>query len=291
MALSPREILRRIRGIKSTQQITRAMQMVAAVKLTRIRSLAENSRPYVQRQETLMRAFRSSAYAVDHPVFNPAEGNRVLLLVITSDRGLCGTFNLNIINAVVGYLEQNKGKQITIIAVGKKGYDALTRRGYAVERFLPVPWGEALARELRVVNSFVTDSFNTQKIDEVHIYYTRFLNVLRHVPTLTKLLPLEPLSKEEQEHLIKGEIDFIMEPSFADIALSLVPQYIEMQLRHCLIESGTSEQAARMVAMQNATDNSADLIKDLTLRFNKARQANITRELIDIIGGVEALKG
>jgi F-type H+-transporting ATPase subunit gamma len=267
------------------------MQMVAAVKLARVRSLAENSRPYVNRQETLMRAFRSSEYAVDHPLFSTAEGSRLLLMVITSDRGLCGTFNLNMVNAVMGYLEENRGKQISIIAVGKKGYDTLTHRGYTVERFFPVPWGEALARELRIVNALVTDSFNTQKIDEVHIYYTRFVNVLRHVPTRLKLLPLTPLTREERANLIKGDMDFIMEPSFADIALSLIPQYIEMQLRHCLIESATSEQAARMVAMQNATDNSEDLIKDLTLRFNKARQAGITKELIDIIGGVEALKG
>jgi len=125
----------------------------------------------------------------------------------------------------------------------------------------------------------------------VHICYTRFVNVLRHEPTQLKLLPLSPLSEEEKKHLIKGEIDFLMEPSFQELALSLIPQYIESEIYHCLIESLTSEYAARMVSMRNATDNADDMIKALTLTYNKARQASITRELIDIIGGVEALKG
>jgi F-type H+-transporting ATPase subunit gamma len=125
----------------------------------------------------------------------------------------------------------------------------------------------------------------------VHIYYTRFVNVLRHEPTHLKLLPLSPLSEERKKHLIKGEIDFLMEPSFQELAASLIPQYIETEIYHSLIESLTSEYAARMVSMRNATDNADEMIKALTLTYNKARQASITRELIDIIGGVEALKG
>lgn len=291
MPQSTREILRRIKGIKSTQQITRAMEMVAAVKLNRVRTLAENSRPYVNRLGTLMRIIRSSEMAVDHPVFSTKEGSRLLLIVITSDRGLCGTFNINMINAVLQFLEEQKGKQVSIIAVGKKGYDTLVRRGYAIEQFFPVPWGLTLASELRTINTLLTEGFNAQKIDGVHLYYTQFVNVLRHVPTHVKLLPLSPLSEEEKKHLIKGEIDFIMEPSFQELALALIPQYIETQIYHCLIESVTSEQAARMVSMRNATDNADEMIKNLTLTFNKARQASITRELIDIIGGVEAMKG
>lgn len=291
MPQSTREILRRIKGIKSTQQITRAMEMVAAVKLNRVRTLAENSRPYVNRLGTLMRIIRSSEMAVDHPVFSTKEGSRLLLIVITSDRGLCGTFNINMINAVLQFLEEQKGKQVSIIAVGKKGYDTLVRRGYAIEQFFPVPWGLTLASELRTINTLLTEGFNAQKIDGVHLYYTQFVNVLRHVPTHVKLLPLSPLSEEEKKHLIKGEIDFIMEPSFQELALALIPQYIETQIYHCLIESVTSEQAARMVSMRNATDNADEMIKNLTLTFNKVRQASITRELIDIIGGVEAMKG
>ncbi|MCX5895246.1 MAG: ATP synthase F1 subunit gamma [Proteobacteria bacterium] len=291
MPQSTREILRRIKGIKSTQQITRAMEMVAAVKLNRVRTLAENSRPYVNRLGTLMRIIRSSEMAVDHPVFSTKEGSRLLLIVITSDRGLCGTFNINMINAVLQFLEEQKGKQVSIIAVGKKGYDTLVRRGYAIEQFFPVPWGLTLASELRTINTLLTEGFNAQKIDGVHLYYTQFVNVLHHVPTHVKLLPLSPLSEEEKKHLIKGEIDFIMEPSFQELALALIPQYIETQIYHCLIESVTSEQAARMVSMRNATDNADEMIKNLTLTFNKVRQASITRELIDIIGGVEAMKG
>jgi F-type H+-transporting ATPase subunit gamma len=294
MAQSTREIRRRIKSVKSTQQITRAMQMVAAVKLTRVRSLAENSRPYVDRLGMLMRIIRSSELAelaIDHPVFRTTEGARLLLIVITSDRGLCGTFNINMINAVEQFLESKKKKQITIIAVGKKGYDALLHKGYSVEKFFPVPTGAALSSDLRTINTLINEYFNAQSVDEVHICYTRFVNVLRHEPTPLKLLPLSPLSAEEKKHLIKGEIDFLMEPSFQELATSLIPQYIETEIYHSLIESLTSEYAARMVSMRNATDNADDMIKALTLTYNKARQASITRELIDIIGGVEALKG
>jgi len=294
MAQSTREIRRRIKSVKSTQQITRAMQMVAAVKLNRVRSVAENSRPYVNRLGILMRIIRSSelaALAVDHPVFRTAEGSRLLLIAITSDRGLCGTFNINMINAVEQFLESKKEKQVTIIAVGKKGYDALLHKGYSVEKFFPVPTGAALTSELRTINTLINEYFNAQSVDEVHICYTRFVNVLRHEPTQLKLLPLSPLSEEEKKHLIKGEIDFIMEPSFQELALSLIPQYIETEIYHCLVESLTSEYAARMVSMRNATDNADEMIKALTLTYNQARQSSITRELIDIIGGVEALKG
>jgi len=294
MAQSTREIRRRIKSVKSTQQITRAMQMVAAVKLNRVRSLAENSRPYVERLGTLMRIIRSSeqaALAIDYPVFRTTEGARLLLIAITSDRGLCGTFNINMINAVEQFLESKKEKQITIFAVGKKGYDALLHKGYSVEKYFPVPTGAALSADLRTINTLINEYFSAQSVDEVHICYTRFVNVLRHEPTQLKLLPLSPLSEEEKKHLIKGEIDFLMEPSFQELALSLIPQYIESEIYHCLIESLTSEYAARMVSMRNATDNADDMIKALTLTYNKARQASITRELIDIIGGVEALKG
>lgn len=294
MAQSTREIRRRIKSVKSTQQITRAMQMVAAVKLNRVRSLAENSRPYVERLGTLMRIIRSSeqaALAIDYPVFRTTEGARLLLIAITSDRGLCGTFNINMINAVEQFLESKKEKQITIFAVGKKGYDALLHKGYSIEKYFPVPTGAALSADLRTINTLINEYFSAQSVDEVHICYTRFVNVLRHEPTQLKLLPLSPLSEEEKKHLIKGEIDFLMEPSFQELALSLIPQYIESEIYHCLIESLTSEYAARMVSMRNATDNADDMIKALTLTYNKARQASITRELIDIIGGVEALKG
>jgi F-type H+-transporting ATPase subunit gamma len=294
MAQSTREIRRRIKSVKSTQQITRAMQMVAAVKLNRARSLAENSRPYVERLAMLMRIIRSSemaALAEDYPVFRTKEGTKLLLIVITSDRGLCGTFNINMINAVEQFLESKKEKQVTIFAVGKKGNDALLHKGHSVDKFFPVPTGAALSSDLHTINTLANEYFTAQSVDEVHICYTRFVNVLRYEPTDLKLLPLSPLGEEEKKHLIRGEIDFIMEPSFQELATSLIPQYIESEIYHCLIESMTSEYAARMVSMRNATDNADEMIKALTLTYNKARQASITRELIDIIGGVEALKG
>jgi F-type H+-transporting ATPase subunit gamma len=232
-----------------------------------------------------------AALAEDYPVFRTTEGAKLLLIVITSDRGLCGTFNINMINAVEQFLESKKEKQVTIFAVGKKGYDALLHKGHSVDKFFPVPTGAALSSDLHTINTLANEYFAAQTVDEVHICYTRFVNVLRHEPTELKLLPLSPLEEEEKKHLVRGEIDFLMEPSFQELATSLIPQYIESEIYHCLIESMTSEYAARMVSMRNATDNADEMIKALTLTYNKARQASITKELIDIIGGVEALKG
>lgn len=267
------------------------MEMVAAVKLNKVRLQAEHSRPYVDRMKTIMCALRSSADDISDPLFIQREAQRIMLVVITSDRGLCGTFNVNVINAAKNFLEQQADKQVSILAVGRKGNDALSRMGYKIERFFPVPWGEALEPETRNISIFLMETFTSEGVDAVHVLYSRFANVLQYVPTTLQYLPIPPLTQAERKDLLRLSADFIVEPSFEMVANTLTPRYLETQIYHCIIESIASEYAARMVSMRNANDNADEVIRDLTLTYNKARQATITRELIDIIGGVEALKG
>ncbi|MCP4714952.1 MAG: ATP synthase F1 subunit gamma [Deltaproteobacteria bacterium] len=290
MPESPREILRRIKGIKSTQQITKAMEMVAAVKLAKVRMQAENSRPYVDNMSLIMRSFCSTVEEFQHPLFAPRDEQNILLLLITSDRGLCGTFNTNVINAATAFIEEKHECNVSVITVGRKGNDVLSGQGHTVVKHYDAPWGEAVDQEVKNITAYLISAFESGTIDGIYILYSQFENVLRHVPTLVPYLPVPTLSEEEQTHLVKGGY-FLVEPGIEDVAQMLVPRYLETRLYHSIIESSASEYAARMVSMRNANDNAEEVIADLTLTYNKARQASITRDLIDIIGGVEALRG
>jgi len=291
MPASPRDILRRIRGIKSTQQITKAMEMVSAVKLTRVRSQAENSRPYVDAMSRMVRILCTTAGDSEHELFREREQKAILLIVLTSDRGLCGTFNTSVINAVEAFRQEHAGQDITLVCIGRKGAEALARQGYSIEEALDVPWGAAITKEVERINYDALGAFEARRFDAVYLLYSRFENVLVYKPTVVQHLPVPRLSPEEAKSLAKWAIDFLLEPSFDALANVLIPQYLETQLHYALIESLASEYAARMVAMRNANDNAEEVISELNLSYNKARQATITRDLIDIIGGVEALNG
>jgi len=292
MPESPRDILRRIRGIKSTQQITKAMEMVSAVKLTRVRNQAENARDYVDAMARMVRILCTTAADSDHVLFQERERDNILLIVVTSDRGLCGTFNTSVINAVEEFREEHVGQRITLICIGRKGAEALGRLGYDIEEALDVPWGaEVIQREVERINYNALGAYESGRFDAVYLLYSRFENVLVYKPTVAQHLPVPRLSEEEEKALAKWTIDFLLEPDFDSLANVLIPQYLETQLHFALIESLASEYAARMVAMRNANDNAEEVIDELNLSYNKARQASITRDLIDIIGGVEALNG
>lgn len=291
MPESPRDILRRIRGIKSTQQITKAMEMVAAVKLTKVRNQAENSRAYVESMGLMMRTLCTTAGEIDNPLFEEHEQNTILLIVVTSDRGLCGTFNTNVINAVEAFRQEHADKTVTSICIGRKGEDALKRMGAEIEQAEDVPWGPEIQREVERINSQVFEAFEARRYDAVYLLYSQFENVLVYTPTVVQHLPIPRLSPEEIKSLAKWSVDFLLDPGFEEVARQLVPQYLETQLHYALVESLASEHAARMVSMRNANDNAEEVIDELNLSYNKARQASITRELLDIIGGVEALNG
>jgi F-type H+-transporting ATPase subunit gamma len=291
MPASPRDILRRIRGIKSTQQITKAMEMVSAVKLTRVRNQAENARDYVDAMGRMVRILCTTAGDSEHELFKEREQDKILLIVLTSDRGLCGTFNTSVINTVEAFRQEHSGKNITFMCIGRKGAEALARTGSPIEEALDVPWGAAIHKEVERINYNVLGAFEARRYDAVYLLYSRFENVLVYKPTVVQHLPVPRLSDEEAKSLAKWAVDFLLEPNFEALANALIPQYLETQLHYALIESLASEYAARMVAMRNANDNAEEVIDELNLSYNKARQASITRDLIDIIGGVEALNG
>jgi len=291
MPESPRDILRRIRGIKSTQQITKAMEMVSAVKLTRVRNQAENARPYVDSMTRMMRTLCTTAGDIEHPLFQEREPEKILLIVATSDRGLCGTFNASVVNAVESFIQAHDGRHISFVCVGRKGAEALARMGYAIEQALDMPWGPAINTEVERINTAVFEAFEARRYDAVYLLYSRFENVLVYKPTVVQHLPIPRLTPEEFSSLAKWAVDFLLDTPFEELARDLIPQFLETQLYYALIESLASEYAARMVAMRNANDNAEEVIGELNLSYNKARQATITRDLIDIIGGVEALNG
>ncbi len=292
---TPREILRRIKGIKSTQQITRAMEMVAAVKLARVKAQAENSRPHVENIGLIMRALCAcfSINDIEHPFFTKREVENIKLIIITSDRGLCGTFNINLINTAKKFIEENslKNLNVSITSIGKKGSESLKKLEYNIERSYPVPWGEELQNQSRQLSANLVETFEAEQADAIYLLYSRFENVLTHVPTLVQYLPIEPLTEDEWKHHLKKSSDFLIEPDMEQFAKELTPSYLQAELYHCIIESLASEHAARMVSMRNASDNADEVIEELTLSYNKARQSSITKDLIDIISGVEALKG
>jgi len=265
--------------------------MVSAVKLNRVRAQAENSRPYVDNMKMIMRALCSSMEGAEHPFFTGREVAKIVLVVITSDRGLCGTFNVNVINEARSFIEEHGEADISIIAVGRKGADALSYMGFNIEKFYPVPWGADIEPELKNISTYLIEAFDLERADAIFLLYSRFVNVLKHDPTAVQYLPIPPLNEEEKRELLKLSPDFIVEPSIEELAQQLTPRYLETQLYHSLVESLASEYAARMVSMRNANDNAQEVIDELNLSYNKARQASITKELIDIIGGVEALNG
>jgi F-type H+-transporting ATPase subunit gamma len=267
------------------------MEMVAAVKLTKVRNQAENSRAYVESMGLMMRTLCTTAGEIDNPLFEEREQNNILLVVVTSDRGLCGTFNTNVINAVQNFFQEHADKNVTTICIGRKGEEAMNRMGAEIEQAEDVPWGPEIHREVERINSRVFEAFEARRYDAVYLLYSQFENVLVYKPTVVQHLPIPRLSDEEVKSMAKWSVDFLLDTGFEDVARQLIPQYLETQLQYALIESLASEHAARMVAMRNANDNAEEVIGELNLSYNKARQATITRDLIDIIGGVEALNG
>lgn len=282
-----REYKRRIRSVKSTQQITKAMKMVSAAKLRRAQEYAEASRPYTETLQGTLARLAAVAFDVRHPLLEKREEVRkVGYIVITGDRGLCGAFNTNIIRAAsTAILEDERKVETGIIAVGRRGRDFYRKRGGYDAEFINLGDKPSYA-DAREIGQYVMNAYENEELDEVHIVYGKFINVLRQVPTVVQILPLEPPDNEETE---EQYVDYIYEPSAEDILLTLLPRYIGSQIYNALLESKASEHGARMTAMGNATENAGEIIDALTLEMNKVRQAAITDEILDIVGGAEAL--
>ncbi len=289
MAAGTKEFKRRIASVKNTQQITKAMKMVAAAKLRRAQEAAEASRPYTETLQGTLARLAAVAYDVKHPLLDKREEIRkVGYILVTADRGLCGGFNTNLIRTASDTMREDERKiENGIIAVGRKGRDFFRKRSGNIDAEFVNLGDNVSYADAREIGQYVTNAYENGEVDEVYLVFARFVNALRQIPTVTKILPIETLSQEETagEH----NIDYLYEPSAEDILLTLLPRYIGSQIYNSMLESKASEHGARMTAMGNATENAGEIIDNLTLEMNKARQKAITDEILDIVGGAEAL--
>lgn len=281
-----RDFKRRIRSVQNTQQITKAMKMVAAAKLRRAQERAEASRPYTETLQGTLARLAGVAFDVKHPLLEKREEVRkVGYIIVTADRGLCGGYNTNIIRAAnMAMAEDTRGVDHGVIAVGRKTRDFYRKRGGYDAEFINLGDNVSYA-DAREIGQYVMEAYENEELDEVYLVYARFVNALRQIPIVSKILPIETPEGDSEERYV----DYIYEPSAEEILLALLPRYVGSQIYHAMLEGKASEQGARMTAMGNATENAGEIIDALTLKMNKVRQAAITDEILDIVGGAEAL--
>ena len=288
------DIRRRVRAVKSTQQITKAMKMVAASKLRRAQERVQQARPYASQ---MLRVLNSLASRVDpsaHPLLEerkmPRAGGKALLIVITADRGLCGSFNTNVIKASSVFIADNRSRQVALGLIGRRGRDYFGRRAFEI-RYEQVNLFAALKfADARAIAASAIESFVSGQVDSVHLVYNEFKSVMQQKVVVEQLLPI-PRHAFDAGAPAAGTptIEYLYEPNPEALFKHLIPNHIEVQIYRALLESAAAEHAARMTAMDAATRNSADMIEQLTLYMNKVRQAAITREIIEVVSGAQAL--
>jgi len=287
---SLRDIRKRIQSVKSTQKITKAMKMVSAAKLRRAQDAILTARAYAEKLYEVIASLSARVETKTHPLLQDREEKKKLLLVVfTSDRGLCGAFNSNLLKQVEAYIRENTAKYpdgIELFVVGRKGVEYLKKRKYNVTESWIGIYQKEQYETARIIGEKVIEKFVNGECDEVVIVYNRFRSAISQVPTFLKLLPVDPI--EIPENVPKTE--YIYEPDKETLINELMPRNVYTQLHRGVLESIASELGARMTAMDNATNNARDMIDKLTLLFNKTRQASITKELMEIIGGAEAIK-
>jgi F-type H+-transporting ATPase subunit gamma len=292
-----REIRRRVTGVKNTQKITKAMKMVAAAKLRRAQEALLAARPYARKMNELLRHLVTKIDPSVHPLLMEREIKRVVLVVVSGDRGMCGAFNGNIIKAAIDYIRSHysdllqKPDGVRLVTVGKKGTDFFIKRNYNVYAKHVGIFGNLHIGHARSIIQQLTDEYLKGEFDKVEIIYNEFKSVIQQRVIVEQILPIPPEQIEKTNDLRSlAQVDYIYEPSSNEIINDLLPKHLNFLMWHVLLESSTAEEGARMTAMNNATENAKDLIRDLTLSYNKARQASITKELLEIVSGAEALK-
>ena len=285
---SVRDMRRRIRSVQNTGKVTNAMSLIAASKMRRAQQAVTQGRPFAEKiQEiiTHLAAQPGDDEGTVHPLLQVRPVQRVGILVISPDRGLCGGMHANL-NRVVGQFMLEQTVPITAIVAGRKSRDFMVRSGQEVKAvFTELPDRPVLADTI-AISHLVIDSYSEGEVDEVHLAFTRFASTLSQIPVIEKLLPVAPASLTGSER-----VGYIYEPDSLAVLGSLLPRYVEMEVFHALLESNASEQSSRMVAMRNATENANELMNDMTLVMNRIRQDGITNELLDLIGGQMALEG
>ena len=287
------DIRRRVRAVKSTQQITKAMKMVAASRLRRAQERMQQARPFATQ---MLRVLNSLAARVDpttHPLLDervvPKANGRVLLFVITADRGLCGSFNTNVIKSSGAFIAESPGREVALGLVGRRGRDYFSRRGFSVRYEQVNLFAQLKFEDAQAIARAAIDAFVGGEADGVYLVYNEFRSVMTQTVVVERLLPIARLEIDAPEGAAEPAIDYLYEPKPEELFTHLLPSHVEVQVFRALLESAASEHAARMTAMDAATRNSADMIDALTLYMNKVRQAAITREIIEVISGAQAL--
>lgn len=283
-----RDIKRRIRSVQSTRQITKAMTMVAAAKLRRAQERAEGSRPYTEKMSEVIASIAARIDVVEHPLLEVREVKKTGYVVITSDQGLAGGYNSNLLRQLSQTIKQrHKTKdEYEIFVIGKKGSEYLKRREYpVVAEILDLSDNPTFA-QIKSISNRVVKMYSESVFDEVYLYYNEFVSTITQVPTEKKLLPLTEIESGEAESM-DSYIEF--EPSAEEVLATLLPRYAETLIYSALLNAKASESGARMTAMDSATNNADEMVDSLTLTYNRARQASITQELTEIVAGANAL--
>ena len=283
---------RRIRSVKNSQQITRAMKFVAAARLRRAQEAALAARPYAQELARVLRSTMARIQEPQHPLLERREEKNILAIVLTGERGLAGAFNANILRKANEFFRANREKRLVTVPVGKKGRDSLKKAGFDFGG----EWVNVLSRvefkTAREIAKLAIDLYSEKKVDSVYIVFSEFKTVMSVNLTLERLLPVEAIRQEnskkddqEREKNSEVQVDYIYEQPETELLDKLLPRYVETQILRAMLESSASEYAARMTAMESATKNAGEVIEALTMHMNKVRQAAITKEIIEIVSG------
>ena len=279
-----KDIRNRIKSVKSIQKVTKAMKMVAVAKMRRAQERMEEARPYSKRLAEVINHLLPDVDRNFMPLLDVREIKRVGYVVVSSDRGLAGSFNTSVLKTAQAEIEIIGKKNVDVFCIGKKARDHFKRRNYNIIESHVEFWNELKFGNALAIGTGIITHFTQKYVDEIHVVYNEFVNVASQHVVSEKLLPLIFESDK------KPIIDRLYEPNKDDLVKSLIPRHLNIQMWKYLLESYASEQAARMLAMENATGNAEDMIKELTLEFNKARQAAITKEMLEIVSGAEALQ-
>lgn len=292
---STRDYKNRIRSVKNTQQITRAMKLVAASKVRRAQERIENARPYSQKMEELVNSLAQRVEGEPHPLLRDTmKSDKALILVISSDKGLCGSYNTSINRRALQFLGHRKdeGKETELIVVGRKACAFLGHRKYSFKKTFQEVYGKINFSLAQAISNILMKSFLEEDFDEIHILTTEFFSILSQKVEINRILPLAPAVPDGVNP--QGDpvsVDYLYEPSMEGVLASILPRHITVQIFRALLDAEASEFGSRMTAMDNASRNAEEMIGVLTLQMNRARQATITKELLEVVAGADALSG
>ncbi len=284
-----KQIRQRIRTAKNIQQITRAMKLVAAARLTRAKNRVEEARPYSEKMREFILSISGAGELPAHPRLVRRDVKKYGLILITADRGLAGSYNTLVLRKAWDFLRATAGES-KLLAIGKKGSQFFGKRGYDVVETISVPTSGARLQDAMDITAKARAMFESGEVDAIYLCYSKFYSPIRQVPQVVQILPIEPPTATDADVVAGPSKEYEFEPDPTDLLALLLPKYLLTVIWQALLESTASEHGARMTAMSNATDNAGKMIGELTLTANRARQAGITKEILEIVGGAEALK-